>query len=224
MSTSSGESGGAHGSPGKCVATDARKSQQVGRNLQWWPHYGARDARSCASSTVACEEEASFEASAHRRSSRRCNNLSRIGSRALAAGIPPVHLAEMSAILQGRPRRLEELPRKVPPRVNTETALDESDEEDLLEEAGTEGNGAVVGGGSGSQLEQALLKLTAIADKLVGPKEKSHKIDHLLDGGVNKNQNMNVNKYNINVYIHKYLYVLKSEFIQLHVLIYLVMH
>ena len=103
---------------------------------------------------------------------------------ALAAGVPAAHLAEMSAILQGRPRRLDEIPRKTPPKSSVVTALDESeDEEELLEEGAIAASGSLEAGHATGKIEQALMKLTVIADKLTGAKDKAHKIDHLLDGG-----------------------------------------
>ena len=111
----------------------------------------------------------------------------RLCSQPLAAGISMEHLLEMEAILRGKPRRIEELPRqKVPAKVR-KGPLSESEEEEEVDE---EGGGALLegpggqgdGGGSASSMEKAIVKLTAVASKLAGPKDKS-KLEALLDGG-----------------------------------------
>ena len=105
---------------------------------------------------------------------------------ALAAGIPLAHLEEMGSILKGKPRRIEELPRKRPVQKTKQGPLSESEEEEDVEaeEEGlpSGGSGEQEGAGPQRSMERAIVKLTAIAAKLAGPKEK-HKIDSLLDGG-----------------------------------------
>ncbi|CAL1134213.1 unnamed protein product [Cladocopium goreaui] len=105
---------------------------------------------------------------------------------ALAAGIPLAHLEEMGSILKGKPQRIEELPRKRPVQKTKQGPLSESEEEEDVEaeEEGlpSGGSGEQEGAGPQRSMERAIVKLTAIAAKLAGPKEK-HKIDSLLDGG-----------------------------------------
>ena len=99
---------------------------------------------------------------------------------ALTAGVPAAHLKEMSGILKGKPKRLEELPRK--PRAAAENPLGE----DLAlievgeEEEGSEEEGE---GGSGeSGMEKAIIQLTKIASHLTEAKKKDP-LEVLLDGG-----------------------------------------
>ena len=107
---------------------------------------------------------------------------------ALAAGIPVEHLREMNSILKSKTRRLDELPRRRPAVKKRHGPLSES--EDADEEAAVEldaeepldGSGAQGDGGDKSNMEVAIMKLTAIASKLSGPKD-SQKLENLLDGG-----------------------------------------
>eukprot|EP00435_Cladocopium_sp_Y103_P045962 s453_g13.t1 len=105
---------------------------------------------------------------------------------ALAAGIPMAHLQEMGAILQGKPRRIEELPRAKGPVRKRQGPLSESEDEEEVDpgegELPLDESGAPGGGSAQRTMEQAIVQLTAIASQLAGPKDK-HKIESLLDGG-----------------------------------------
>ena len=108
---------------------------------------------------------------------------------ALAAGIPVEHLREMNSILKSKSRRLDELPRQRPAVKKRAVPLSESEEAEEeaawdLEEAEDLGvSGAPSGGGEKmSDMELAIMKLTAIASKLSCPQDKP-KLENLLDGG-----------------------------------------
>ena len=99
---------------------------------------------------------------------------------ALTAGVPAAHLKEMSSILKGKPKRLEELPRK--PKATVENPLGE--DLGLAEAAGEEESSEEEGGqGSGeSGMEKAIIHLAKIASHLTEAKRKDP-LEALLDGG-----------------------------------------
>lgn len=96
------------------------------------------------------------------------------------------HLKEMSAILKSKPRRIDELPRrKEAPKVHQGPLSDSEEGEEEVEaaDAGLNEGGAAGSGEQGrSDMEKAIVKFTAIASKLAGPKDK-HKVEALLGGG-----------------------------------------
>ena len=104
---------------------------------------------------------------------------------AAAAGISEQHLREMGKILGGRPKKLEEIPRGLrtaPAAAATQDPLDPSEHEEEAEEEGEQAPDA--SGSAGPRgMEEAILKLTAIASKLTNSSEKKDKIDLILDGG-----------------------------------------
>ena len=103
---------------------------------------------------------------------------------ALSAGVPLEHLRELGGVLQQKPKRLNELPRRTG-ETRTRGPLSESeedaaeDEEELL----PEGSGDPGVGSGGDQMQKAILQLTAIAKQLTAPKDKKSRIESLLDGG-----------------------------------------
>ena len=103
---------------------------------------------------------------------------------ALQAGVPLQHLQEVGAVLKGRPKRLEELPRKKGPSRAQAGPLNESPSESEEEDAELLPDGGMPATMQGtSQLEQAVLQLSSIAKHLAAPKEKKDKIEVLLDNG-----------------------------------------
>ena len=101
---------------------------------------------------------------------------------ALEAGVPLSHLTEMGKILQRRPANLEDQPRR--PSQPRRGPLDESEgeNEDGEAELIPAENGEVEGGDS-TKIQEAILKLTAITERLVsGGEGKKDKLEIILDG------------------------------------------
>ena len=101
---------------------------------------------------------------------------------ALAAGVPSNHLEEMSKILQNRPGRLEDVPRKAKGST-AKGPLDESEEEGEGEAELIPADDGLPEAGAPKAMQEAILKLTNIAAKLSGGEGKKDKIEELLDGG-----------------------------------------
>ena len=106
---------------------------------------------------------------------------------ALEAGVPMAHLEEMGKILQSKPPRLEDVPRK-PTLKKKAGPLEESAEEEeesegaelIPDDAGGADQKGVI---PPQSIEQALLQLTTIATKLTKADQKKDKLDLILEGG-----------------------------------------
>ena len=105
---------------------------------------------------------------------------------ALEAGVPMAHLEEMGKILQSKPPRLEDVPRK-PTLKKKAGPLEESAEEEeesegaelIPDDAGGADQKGVI---PPQSIEQALLQLTTIATKLTKADQKKDKLDLILEG------------------------------------------
>eukprot|EP00438_Fugacium_kawagutii_P006451 Skav204515 [mRNA] locus=scaffold3201:99100:106360:+ [translate_table: standard] len=96
---------------------------------------------------------------------------------ALKAGVPAAHLREMGKIMQLKPKRLEDVPRKT-------TILSDCEAEDEEEVVGDgEASDQEEGASGDSGVAQAIVQLTRICSKLAEPKnKKSDGLESLLDG------------------------------------------
>lgn len=106
---------------------------------------------------------------------------------ALEAGVAMAHLEEMGKILQSKPPRLEDVPRKPALKKKAgflEESAEEEEESDGAELIPDDAGGADQKGSIPPQsIEQALLQLTTIATKLTKADQKKDKLDLILEGG-----------------------------------------
>lgn len=102
---------------------------------------------------------------------------------ALTAGVPMSHLQQMGSILRERPRRLDDMPRKVVQK--DVTPLDEEEEfpeEEIEEEEQEEEPGGQGGDLDAAGMGEAIKQLTKIAAHLTEQRRKDP-LELLLDGG-----------------------------------------